>query len=98
MFKPGDNVAVGELQRRPRVWSWIGLVCYAVMVPLAIAGLVILRRRRVPIFPLLAMPILVTITAIMFYGNPRFRRPAEIVIVVGASVAIDAIARRERVA
>ena len=41
------------------------------------------------------MPVMVTITAAAFWGDPRFRRPAEIAIVVLAAVAIDAfLARR----
>ncbi len=95
VFKPGDNVTLGELQRRPRVWSWIALAMYAVLVVLAIGGAYVLRRDP-SLLVLLTMPVLVTITGVLFWGNPRFRRPAEIVIVVLAGVAIDALlARRE---
>ena len=82
VFKPGDNVTLGVLQRRPRFWSWFALAMYAALVPTAIAGAFVLRRRRVPITPLAAMPVLVTVTAVLFWGNPRFRRPAEVAIVV----------------
>jgi 4-amino-4-deoxy-L-arabinose transferase-like glycosyltransferase len=94
VYKPGDNVGIGELERRPRAWSWIALGIYAVLVPLAAAGALILRRRRTPVAPLLAMPVMVTLTAALFWGDPRFRRPAEIAIVVLAAVAIDALLRR----
>jgi len=94
VFRPADNVAIGELERRPRVWSWIAFAVYWVLVPLAAAGALILRRRRTPVGPFLALVVLVTCTAAMFWGDPRFRRPAEIALVVLASVAIDAIGRR----
>ena len=87
-------MTLGELQRRPRVWSWIALALYAALVPLAVAGGVILRRRGVPIAPFVAMPVLVTVTGVLFWGNPRFRRPAEVAIVVLAAVAIEALSRR----
>lgn len=90
VYRPGDNVGIGELQRRPRVWSWIGLGVFAALVPLAVAGGIVLQRRRVPLLPLVAMPVLVSLTAALFYGNPRFRVPAEIAIVVLAAVALDA--------
>jgi 4-amino-4-deoxy-L-arabinose transferase-like glycosyltransferase len=93
LFKPASNVTLGELQRRPRVWSWIALAMYGVLVVLACLGGY--RSRRDPaLLPLLAMPVLVTLTGVLFWGNPRFRRPAELVIVVLAAVAIDAFAGR----
>jgi 4-amino-4-deoxy-L-arabinose transferase-like glycosyltransferase len=94
VYRPADNVAIGELERRPPVWSWIAFGMYAAFVPLAAAGAVILRRRREPVAPLLALAVLVTGTAAMFWGDPRFRRPAEIAIVVLAAVAIDTLGRR----
>lgn len=94
VYRPADNVGIGELERRPRTWSWIALGIYAVLVPLAAAGVFVLRRRKVSVGPLLAMPVMVTGTAALFWGDPRFRRPAEIAIVVLAAVAIDAILRR----
>ena len=66
---------------------------YAVLVVLACVGGYLLRRDPA-LFPLLAMPVLVTLTGVLFWGNPRFRRPAELVIVVLAAVAIDAVIAR----
>jgi 4-amino-4-deoxy-L-arabinose transferase-like glycosyltransferase len=93
IFKPADNVTLGELQRRPRMWSWIALAMYAALVALAVGGAYVLRRDP-SLLVLLGMPVLVTVTGALFWGNPRFRRPAEIVIVVLAGVAIDALLAR----
>jgi 4-amino-4-deoxy-L-arabinose transferase-like glycosyltransferase len=97
LYRPGYNVSIGELERRPRAWSWFALACYGVMVPFAAAGAFILRRRRVAVGSLLALPVMVTLTAALFWGDPRFRRPAEIAIVVLAAVAIDALVARRSV-
>ncbi len=67
-----------------------GLVASYVLIPLAIAGLVLLRRRREPIVPMLALAAMVTITAALFYGAIRFRVPADVAIVACAAVALDA--------
>ena len=67
-----------------------GLVASYVLIPLAIGGLVVLRRRREPILPMLALGAMVTITAALFYGAVRFRVPADVAIVVCAAVALDA--------
>src|SRR5262249_8422245 len=90
LFKPGDNVTLGELQRRPRAWSWIAFALYWALIPLAVFGGYVLRRDRA-LLALLAMPVLVTVTGVLFWGNPRFRRPAELVILVLAAVALDAL-------
>ena len=96
VFKPGDNVTLGVLQRRPREWSWLALAMYALLVPAAVAGVFVLKRRRAPVTSFVAMPILVTVTAALFWGNPRFRRPAEVAIVVLAAVSLDAALTRLR--
>jgi 4-amino-4-deoxy-L-arabinose transferase-like glycosyltransferase len=94
VFKPADNVTLGELQRRPRAWSWFALAMYVALIPFALAGANILRRRGMSLVPFVAMITLVAGTAVLFWGNPRFRRPAEIAIVVLAAVALDALATK----
>jgi hypothetical protein len=69
--------------------SWTGVVQFWVLVPLAVMGGVVLRRRNVHVLPLVAMPVLVAIVMATFYGIPRFRLPAEIALVVLASAALD---------
>jgi O-antigen ligase len=69
--------------------SWTGIVQFWLLVPVAVAGAVVLHRRRVRLLPLVAMPVLVFIVATLFYGLPRFRLPAEIAFVVLAAAALD---------
>jgi 4-amino-4-deoxy-L-arabinose transferase-like glycosyltransferase len=69
--------------------SWIGVVQYWLLLPVAVAGGIVLGRRHVRLLPLLAMPVLVVIVSAVFYGIPRFRIPAEITIVVFAAAALD---------
>jgi 4-amino-4-deoxy-L-arabinose transferase-like glycosyltransferase len=69
-----------------------GVAVYYLLVPFAVAGAVILRRRGLPLGFLLAPVVLVAVVSMLGYGTPRFRVPAEIPIVVLASVAIVAVA------
>jgi 4-amino-4-deoxy-L-arabinose transferase-like glycosyltransferase len=62
----------------------------------AIAGVVVLRRRGVPSFPLTGTVLNVVITVLLFYGSTRFRAPAEPAVVLLAAVAFDAAIRRFR--
>jgi len=68
----------------------VGLVASYVLIPLAIGGLLVLRRREESILPMVALGATVTITAALFYGAVRFRVPADVAIVACAAVAVDA--------
>jgi 4-amino-4-deoxy-L-arabinose transferase-like glycosyltransferase len=77
----------------PRIIA-LGFAFYCVLVPVAIVGAVILRRRRVILFPLIALAVSVTVGVAITYGFTRFRAAAEVGIVLLASVAVDAVLRR----
>ena len=67
----------------------LGVLAYFLLVPLAVAGFVLLRRRRRPVWILVTPLILVLITVLLTYGNVRFRHPAELSIVIFAAASID---------
>jgi hypothetical protein len=66
------------------------------MLPLSIGGLVVLRKRRVPIFPFIAIAVSVTVTVALSFGITRYRAPFDVVMPVLAAVAIDAFVRWRR--
>ncbi|MCU1371715.1 MAG: hypothetical protein JWO77_2909 [Ilumatobacteraceae bacterium] len=90
------NARVLQFEGRPHDWSIRGLWLWRLMLIPGIAGLVILRRRRVMVWPLVSMLAMVTITAIGVYGHIRFRTVGDLVIIVGTAVSIDALIRRFR--
>jgi hypothetical protein len=62
---------------------------YLLIILPAFLGFVVLRRSRRPHQWLLwILPALVFVQAIMFYGSPRFRLPAELIAIVFASVGL----------
>lgn len=65
-----------------------GQVAYYLLVPLALAGALVLRRRREPLAILLAPVVLVSLLSVVAYGTSRFRVAAEIPVVVLAAVAV----------
>jgi 4-amino-4-deoxy-L-arabinose transferase-like glycosyltransferase len=92
VFKPGQTTWLDWwLEGRGRAPSYIGLFAYYLLVPFAIAGLVVLRRRRVPILPLVMLAVIATIAAAVTFGVTRYRAPAEVAIVVGAGVGASAL-------
>ncbi len=68
-----------------------GLALYAVMVPVAIVGVVMLRRRRVPLSPLVATVITVSLATAIAFGQTRYRVTAEVSVVLLAAVGIDGL-------
>jgi 4-amino-4-deoxy-L-arabinose transferase-like glycosyltransferase len=63
------------------VWWWL-------LLPPSVYGLVLLRRRGVPLIPLLTPFALAVAATALGYGVPRFRHPADVAAVVLAAVAI----------
>jgi 4-amino-4-deoxy-L-arabinose transferase-like glycosyltransferase len=89
VFKPGQTTALDwSLEGRGRAPTWIGLFAYYALIPFAIFGLVVLRRMRTTIIPLLAIVVIATFAAAITFGVTRYRAPAEVVIVLAAAVGI----------
>jgi len=97
-------VVAARLARTWGLWSpftvpegrraWVqrsGALLYYLLAALAIYGVVLLRRARVPIWIVVAPFVTVTLTAVLAYGAIRFRHSAELSLVVLASVALDRV-------
>jgi 4-amino-4-deoxy-L-arabinose transferase-like glycosyltransferase len=89
LYAPGLMAHYNVNEGRDVEASWAGFVAFWVLVPVAVVGGVQLRRRRVPITPLVAQFVIVTVTAAAIYGITRFRTPAEVSLVVLGAVALD---------
>jgi 4-amino-4-deoxy-L-arabinose transferase-like glycosyltransferase len=77
--------------RHPRA-QHLGLLAYWLLVPLAIVGAVLLRRRREPALAVLLVPIaLALLVAAVTYGSTRFRFVAEPALVVLGAVTVDVL-------
>jgi 4-amino-4-deoxy-L-arabinose transferase-like glycosyltransferase len=96
VFRPVKHVDYGAGEGRDRTWGLVGLAMYGVLVLAAVAGGVVLRRRRRPLWPLLAPVVMVLLVTASVYGSIRFRVAAEPSIVVLAAVFIDHVLRRDR--
>jgi hypothetical protein len=79
------------VDRRSMSVSLLGLAQFVVLVPLAVAGMVIVRRRRGPLLVLAAWIPIATFTAATTFGNTRYRTAAEASLVILAAVAADAL-------
>lgn len=87
-------------ERRGHWPSWTGTWMYFALVPLSVFALVMMRRRRVPISPMIAIVLMVTFTAAVSIGITRYRVGADVMLVILGGIGIDAlwrVVRREPV-
>jgi 4-amino-4-deoxy-L-arabinose transferase-like glycosyltransferase len=95
VFRPWDMVSYNEGEGREDWVTVLGLIAFYPLLIGAIAGWVVMRRRRERTWPLLVPPLIVTIASAVTYGQTRFRVPAEPSIVVLAAIAIAAVVARD---
>ncbi|HEX7165782.1 MAG TPA: glycosyltransferase family 39 protein [Acidimicrobiales bacterium] len=94
VYRPSQNVDLSSVEGRDIGVARAGHVAYAFAWVPAIAGVVALRRRRVPLWPLASTAVVVTATAMYAYGVIRFRMPAEVALAVLVGVGIDSVCAR----
>ena len=90
LFKPGQQASYEVLEGRSETASRLGLAMFYPLLLLAIAGAMLVHRRRWPLWPLLAFPVMVSVTAVLIYGVTRFRFAAEPALCVLGAVAVAA--------
>jgi hypothetical protein len=94
LYRPLQGARLGEREGRTIEVGWAGLVMYYVLLPFAVAGVIVLHRRRTTWWPLAIPIVIVTVTvAFLAYGYVRFRAPAEVSLVVLAAASADALVR-----
>lgn len=101
LFRPSQQRDLDIfLESTTRSVATAGMITLPFSIVGAVAGAVVLRRRRVLIFPLLAPIGCVLLTVALFYAATRFRATAEGPIYVLTAVALgalwDLLARRRR--
>jgi hypothetical protein len=89
---PPWHVVVNE--GRTRWIAFLETIMFFVLVPLAVAGVVLLRRRRTELVVLLSPLVIVTLVSAYGWGLTRFRHAADVAIVVLAALALVELARR----
>jgi 4-amino-4-deoxy-L-arabinose transferase-like glycosyltransferase len=96
-FKPSQEVQLGS--RWSSSAEWVGYtwtVMYWLLLPFGVLGAVVLRRRRILLWPLLVEVAIVAISAGVTFGQIRYRAGAEVPLLILVAVAFDALWRRWR--
>jgi 4-amino-4-deoxy-L-arabinose transferase-like glycosyltransferase len=95
VYRPRQSISFDTFFERRGLWpSRLALAMYYPVTLLAIAGAVVLWRRKLPISPFVAVTISVVIAAAVTFGVTRYRSGFDAAAVVLAAVTIDAGLRR----
>ena len=81
--------------------TWVGvtrlaMASYWLVLAPACAGVVALRRRGVPLYPLLAFVLTAVVAVAPSIGDPRYRAAAEVPLVLLAATGIDSLISGKR--
>ncbi len=90
-MKPYDTLPLAVIEGLTEKSARLALAQIWILMPLSIAGFVLLWRRKRAITPLLALPVLVTFVAVFSFGNMRYRSVAEVALAATAAVTVDAL-------
>ncbi len=96
-YRVEQQVSFDEFFERRGHWpSWTGTWMYDALVPLSVFALVVMRRRRVAISPMIAVVIMVVFTSAVSIGITRYRVGVDVMLVILGGVALDALVRQVR--
>jgi 4-amino-4-deoxy-L-arabinose transferase-like glycosyltransferase len=97
LYRPVHSV---EFDHFPEGRDWTiavsGLVSVWILGLLSIYGVVLLRRRKVPVYPLVALGAIAMIAIAIAFASTRYRSTAEPALAILAAVAIDGLIRSRR--
>jgi len=96
LWSPRQEVYLNSGEGDETWVSWAAIVGSWAMMAAGVAGMVVLRRRDRPVWPLAVQAVAATIAAALFYGLARFRIGADVAFVVAAAVAFEAVLARRR--
>lgn len=89
-FHPLEQIRLDAfVETRPYHWALVGLGMYYGLLALSVGGSIVLRRRKVLIFPLWAVLLDVLSVFVISFGQTRYRVTFEVSLVILASVQLD---------
>ncbi|MHB1444266.1 MAG: hypothetical protein ACYCTI_04390 [Acidimicrobiales bacterium] len=80
-----------SVETRPFHWAEVGLYSYYALLVLSIPAVIALRRRRIPIYPLLFVLADVVIAVAITLGQTRYRSPFELCLALTGAIGFELI-------
>ena len=95
LWAPRQQAAFEAPEGRVEGWQLAAWAMYLVVLALALAGTVVARRRRVRVWPLAGLVVMVLVSTALTYGNQRFRVTAEPALLILAAIAVTQTRTRQ---
>ncbi len=96
LFHPIQQIKLDEIETRELLFSKLALGMYYVFLAGTAAGLWAMRRRKIPIAPIVATIATVAFATAITFGQTRYRASAEPILVIAAAVGAVELARMVR--
>jgi 4-amino-4-deoxy-L-arabinose transferase-like glycosyltransferase len=93
LYQPLRQLQLDTIETRELPASKVGLGMFYLLALLSVPGVVAVRRRGLPVLPLLSLPLVVTVAVALTFGQTRYRASAEVTAVVLAAVAVSTVRR-----
>jgi 4-amino-4-deoxy-L-arabinose transferase-like glycosyltransferase len=95
VWAPLQQLRIDQLGESREWWvTGAAFATFYLVAAGAAVGALVLRRRRVRLYPLLLPVAVAAVGAVLAFGTARYRAPAEPCLVVLAAVGVDALVRR----
>ncbi len=95
-FNANQQITIDQIEGKELNVSRVALGMFYALVAFGVVGAIALRRRHVPLTPLLAVIASVAVTVGFVYGTTRFRAPAEVPLVLLGAIGVDVVIGRVR--
>lgn len=97
LYRPLQGVELDAVLERRGLWpSRLALGAFYVLFAAAVFGLIELRRRRIPISPMVGVFVAMTLTIALSLGITRYRAPVDALLPVLAAIGVEGWWARRR--
>jgi len=92
-YRPGQQIHFDAARGTPESYVHTGFFVTWALEIAAVGGVVVLRRRRIAVYPRLAVIVTAAIGVAVTYAQTRYRAPADVAIALLAAAGIDGAGR-----
>jgi 4-amino-4-deoxy-L-arabinose transferase-like glycosyltransferase len=100
-YRPLQNPQLDStLETKPLNWGYFGLAILYGLEFFSLIGFFVMRKRKIPVTPLIALILNVTISTAITFGQSRYRSSAEVALVLMGTAGLNGLwelVRRRRV-
>ncbi len=97
VFRPFQEMSYASTDKiKGVVPAWMATISFYVLFAFAIYGVILLRRKKVPVYPLLVFWVMILFSITLTFAQQRYRAIGEPTLVLLTAVAIEALILRFR--